>query len=145
MRRVSETCGASGRLRALDLREEEGALEALPRLRAALGPDELLEVVLPRGQLDVLPGALASEGHGADTLLLLSSGPLPPLLRLIGLPPPEPMEQILGLLVELPPGGRLLAELPHVPTPLLGILARQGARWELIERPDGSALLCVLR
>lgn len=145
MPRVSETCGASGRLRSLDLREEAGALEALPRLRGALGPDELLEVVLPAGTIVALEGAVASVGHGQDVLLLLAGAPPPPLLRLIGLRPPEPMEQILEALAALPAGGRLLAELPHVPTPLLGILARQGARWELIERPDGSTLLCVLR
>ncbi len=145
MAAVHRECGASGRLRQLDLRGEEGAAEALARIRAALGPDELLEAILPAGTHVSLPDALALHGLGADALWLVATAPLPPLLRLIGLRPPEPLEQILELLAELPSGGRMLAELPHAPAPLLRILNAQGARWELVERPDGSALLCVTR
>jgi len=132
-------------LSQLDLRGVPSPEEALASARAALPADGLLEVVLERGSALTAPEAIELQGHGEDRLLLFVTGEPVPLLRLIGLRPPEPMERILEAMVELARGERLLAELPHEPTPFYSVLARLGASHHLIERPDGSALLCVLR
>ena len=50
-------------------------------------------------------------------------------LDLRGLPPPEPMEQILHHLHTLPPGERLVALTPMKPLPLLPLLQQLHARY----------------
>jgi len=59
------------------------------------------------------------------------------LLDVSGLPPPEPLEQILDALEGLAPGDRLLVRLGRQPYPLYDLLRRMGYRWEAT-RDDGG-------
>jgi len=47
------------------------------------------------------------------------------------LPPPEPLEQTLDALAELPAGDRLLLCHRRQPFPLYDLLRRMGYRWEV--------------
>ncbi|MBI2378101.1 MAG: DUF2249 domain-containing protein [Deltaproteobacteria bacterium] len=141
---MSPKWGESARLRQLDLRST-GDLDQLRAAIARLSDDELLEVVLPPGLHPALELSVPTRGHGELELLLVAKAALPPVLELIGLEPPEPLERILEALARLPRGGSLLAELPRVPWPLFKVLSEQGASSEHLERPDGSCLVCMTK
>ncbi|MBI4818648.1 MAG: DUF2249 domain-containing protein [Deltaproteobacteria bacterium] len=132
-------------LRQVDLRWDVRPEESARRQIASLRSDELVEFLLPERCELRAESALRLEGLGESRTLLVGCGELPPLLTLIGLEPPEPLERVLETLAALAPGERLLAELPHRPAPLLAVLAKLGATFEVLERPDGSALVCVTK
>lgn len=66
-------------------------------------------------------------------------------LDLRGLPPPEPMEQILHHLHTLPPGERLVALTPMKPLPLLPLLQQLGFVCEMHEMASGGACVTLCR
>ena len=55
------------------------------------------------------------------------------------------MERILVACAQLEPGGFLLAQLPHVPTPLFPHLRTRGMEWQVAEESDGSAIVMIRR
>jgi len=58
---------------------------------------------------------------------------------------PLPMERILEATPGLPPGGALLARVPHVPRPLFPLLRKRQLSWLVYREPDGTALIRVCR
>lgn len=64
-------------------------------------------------------------------------------LDLRGLPPPEPMEQILQRLHLLPPGERLVALTPVKPLPLLPLLEQLGFACHMRELASGGACVTI--
>ncbi len=69
----------------------------------------------------------------------------PDINDLRNLEAPEPMEKVLLACAQLGAGEFFLAQLPHVPTPLLPHLESRGLSWWVHEKADESALLLVRR
>lgn len=67
------------------------------------------------------------------------------ILDLCGLEAPEPMEKILLRCTHLKADEYFLARLPHVPAPLFPHLASRGMNWQVLEEPDGSAIVMIRR
>ena len=58
---------------------------------------------------------------------------------------PEPMERVLAATARLAPGGTYAARVPRHPRLLLPRLEERGLLYEVIEEPDGTALVRVRR
>ncbi len=117
---------------------------------AALAPGSLLVVTAPFRPRP-LEALLTGKGHrvsahaGPDGLwsLLVVVGQLTPCLDLRDLEPPEPLERLLSLAAQLPPGKSVLAHLPRVPCLLLAQLPARNLSFECAELADGSAVICL--
>lgn len=66
-------------------------------------------------------------------------------LDLRGLPPPEPMEQILAAIGTLSAGVALLATTSREPRPLLPMLAERGCAWRIEHNEPGCCTLRIWR
>lgn len=66
-------------------------------------------------------------------------------LDLRGLPPPEPMEQILAAIATLSAGAALLATTSREPRPLLPILGERGYAWRIEHNEPGNCTLRIWR
>lgn len=62
-----------------------------------------------------------------------------------GLPPPEPMLDVLAALRELPEGGTLSVRIHRRPYPLYEILERHGWAHATEALPDGSFVVTIRR
>jgi hypothetical protein len=58
---------------------------------------------------------------------------------------PQPMERILTATAKLAPGGTYAARVPRYPRLLLPRLEERGLLYEVVEEPDGTALVHVRR
>jgi AcrR family transcriptional regulator len=94
---------------------------------------------------------LTEQGHGVEVFEVgagtYSVEVVPgggPIVDLVDLPAPEPLERVLALTVALPSGATLAVRLPRVPQLLLPRLTAHGVVHAVHERPDGRALLLVV-
>lgn len=60
-----------------------------------------------------------------------------------GLPPPEPLEQILAQLGCMEPGRRLRALISREPLPLYPLLAERGYDWHVVDLEEGRCELLI--
>ncbi len=139
------------------------ALDVRPLIREGVDPlAKILETldVLPRGGVLVLEAPfrpapllalLAQRGHTANTeeigtkhwLIEIVNHGQPMIDDLRHLEPPEPLERVLKACTTLSPGDVYLARLPRFPRMLLPHLQKRNLRFDVLERPDGAALLRV--
>lgn len=130
------------RVRVLDLRsklitaaEATGSLEARGVLELHGAAEPLI------AELEALGYAVSRDGE----LVRAAKGLVPPLIDLTGLEAPEPMQRILLAFSQLRPGEVFLALLPHRPVPLFPHLEARQASYEVVLRPDGTAVLWLSR
>ena len=141
-------------LRALDARpllaRGEDPLQAILAELTAAGPRGLVCVTTPFFPKPLVT-LLTGQGHGVEvfevgartfSVEIVAGGD--PIVDLVDLPAPEPLERVLALTVALPSGGTLAVRLPRVPHLLLPRLTARGLVHAVHERADGRALLHVV-
>jgi hypothetical protein len=98
------------------------------------------------GHLKRSGGALEVAGM-EDGLQLIRYGTdgLPPLAELVELEPPLPAERVLVAAHELAPGESFMAHVPRAPRFLYPQLEARGLEYQVIERPDTTAVLWLRR
>jgi AcrR family transcriptional regulator len=130
--------------------------EPLPAILAALervGPSGVLFLSAPFRPAPLI-ALLRGRGHAVEersgaqkgsTALTIVHGGHPAIVDLTDLPPPEPLEAVLEASASLEAGAVYLARVPRHPRWLLPELERRGLVFEVLEEPDGAALLRVQR
>jgi AcrR family transcriptional regulator len=141
-----------GAMRLLDVRpilaDGVDPLETILATLDSLPPGGVLSIVAPFRPAPLL-ALLGRRGHSATVealdgkafLLLVVVGGAPPIVDLRDLEPPGPLEHVLEVTTSLGPGGVHLARTPRAPRLLVPRLRERSVRWELLDLPDGSALV----
>lgn len=139
-------------MRLLDVRPIlAGGVDPLEAILAALDtlpPGGVLSIVAPFRPAPLL-ALLGRRGHtaavealeGGAFLVLAVVGGAPPIVDLRDLEPPGPLEHVLAATASLGPGRVHLARTPRAPRLLVPRLRERNVRWELLDLPDGSALV----
>jgi TetR/AcrR family transcriptional regulator len=123
----------------------EDILAALARV-AAPGVLELTAPFLPRPLLVLLGRrGLAPQIRRVGALHVVEVPVGGAVADCSALEAPEPMVRVLAAAEGLAPGGFALARVPQVPRPLMAELARRNFTCEVLESPDGTALVRVGR
>lgn len=141
-----------GAMRLLDVRPilagGTDPLETILATLESLPPAGVLAIVAPFRPAPLL-ALLGGRGHaptvealpGKTFLVLAVVGGAPRVEDLRDLEPPEPLEHVLAATASLAPGGVHLARTPRAPRLLVPRLRERNVRWELLDLPDGSALV----
>lgn len=144
------------RLAGLDVRPIIAAgadpLDAILAMLDRLAPDGVAVVVAPFEPVPLV--ALLTEDGYKTALeqlddrvfqLTIAGAAAPPLIDLSELEAPVPLERVLTASATLEPGVAAHFRVPRVPRLLLPRLAERNVSCEMVEQPDGRALLTIWR
>jgi uncharacterized protein (DUF2249 family) len=134
------------------LEQGDDPLEEILQILDRLTPDGLLVLTAP-----FRPGPLitlltdrgyrlhASELGPRHWQVEILTAAAPEIADYRDLPAPEPLEEVLKNVTQLPPGGSFLARVPRAPRLLFPFLEGRHLDWATLEEESGSVFLYIQR